>query len=953
MIKVEHYFRVPFGNIILVSSLVFSLVVQIGAQRKELDSLLIEIEKPMSDSVACDIIGWTAGYFWAYDLDSAMLLLDRSMEMCRKVNHREIIYKNYYRYATTYYYLGEIDSALISIDRGLEAMEGFDNIKFQAGFLNIKSVIYDGVGDYQRSIDANLEAAKLFESINDSLNLYAQYNNIAKVYIHIMDYENGRKYAQMAIDGLRETKDSVTLAISLITLSNVDQGDTLSLFKDEIDEALLIGRKLNSTSILGLANLSKGSLYYRKGQFEQALPFYEEALANNKKAGHGTQYLTSMRIVGQIRSTLGERELGERLLKGTLQEAIEYSNYENIEATKMELFFHYNRYNQHKEANKYLLEYTELKDSTYHEELALQAQNAREKFQTEQKEKQIVEQQLEIARQSHARNQVLYGGLLALLLASGIFTWYYQRQKRKKQEAELALKLEKAEAENLRHLDELKSNFFTNLSHELRTPLTLILGPLKKAQESTKEEATRKEIELAHRNASKLHSLVNEIMDLSKLEAGKLKMERHKMPFEALMRRIFYSFESLAGMRNIDLTWENQLRNNYLIHIDQKRFEKVINNLVSNAVKFSPDRSRVSLTVEERGNQVLIKVQDQGMGIAKEDLPHVFDRFFQTKRNNAPLEGGTGIGLAYAKEIVQRFDGDITAESELGQGSTFTVHLPLALFEVFDGVSQLATPPKESQKVKTYNPITIGGEKPRILVVEDHPEMSAYIKTLLEQDYRVETALDGKEGLEKMMKEQFDLVTTDIMMPNMDGFELREEVLKNESKRQIPFVMLTARAMEEDKLRGLRLGVDDYLTKPFSAEELQARIKNLLQNKIEREESENNPQEEHEALNADQQVMKRAEEFVLEHLDDVKLSVPELSKALGYSQRQITRIIKRISGLTPVNFILEMRLQRGRQLIEQKKYSSIDQVRYEVGIESASYFSRKFKERFGKSPSEF
>ena len=445
-------------------------------------------------------------------------------------------------------------------------------------------------------------------------------------------------------------------------------------------------------------------------------------------------------------------------------------------------------------------------------------------------------------------------------------------------------------------------------------------------------------------------------MDLSKLEAGKLEMTHRQLPFIPLLRRIFFSFESLAKMRDIELVFDNKLTDNYLINTDLKRFEKVINNLVSNAIKFSDNGSKVELIVDKEGQHFNIRVKDYGKGIHPDDLPYVFDRFYQSSRPSRYLDGGTGIGLAYANEIVKRFGGTLSVESTLKKGSKFICMLPANNFETMPAS---AIGPELSQELEVespamdaYVPITIGGQKPKVLVLEDNAEMQGYLRSLLEAYYNVEIAVDGQAALDKLEDGIYDLITSDIMMPRMDGFEFRENVMKQDDKKNIPFIMLTARAMEEDKLRGLRMGVDDYLTKPFSSEELLTRIDNLLRNKLERDDYRKEEDEE-ENLNAEQKILKQAEEYVLNNIDDLNLSVPLLAKELGYSQRQVARVMKKLTGLTPVNFILEMRLQKARQLLEAKTFLSVDEVRYEIGIESASYFSRKFKERFGRNASSY
>jgi DNA-binding response OmpR family regulator len=257
-----------------------------------------------------------------------------------------------------------------------------------------------------------------------------------------------------------------------------------------------------------------------------------------------------------------------------------------------------------------------------------------------------------------------------------------------------------------------------------------------------------------------------------------------------------------------------------------------------------------------------------------------------------------------------------------------------------------------------FAPITIAGEKPRLLVVEDNPDMGKYLVQILEGQYQCVLATDGEEAIKQLKNGRFDCITSDVMMPNMDGFELREAINQNQEWRQIPFLLLTARNLEDDKIRGFQMGVDDYVTKPFSTRELRARIHNLISNKLERDsfakaEEAEVTAEKLPVLTEAQKLLKQAEAAILERLDDPHFGVEDLARAVNYSSRQLSRLLKKYTGLSSVNFILEVRLQKARELLEKRLCASVIEAQYEVGISSTSYFTRKFTERFGKNPSEF
>jgi len=397
-------------------------------------------------------------------------------------------------------------------------------------------------------------------------------------------------------------------------------------------------------------------------------------------------------------------------------------------------------------------------------------------------------------------------------------------------------KQRKVANKKLKQLDTAKSRFFANISHELRTPLTLILAPLENAIEKVKSKSVKEDLQLARSNSKKLFTLVNEIMDLSKLESGKMQLKETAVDLEILLRRIFFSYQSLAQVRGFDLSFNYHLPKDLGVQLDIEKFEKVLNNLLSNAFKHSKSGGVITMDVSNEKGNLKIGIQDTGKGISKENLEKIFDRYYQIEGEGEPLQGGTGIGLAYAKEITQLFGGDLRVESELDKGSNFILTVPLkktVLKKIISTDSEEIFKPVQS-KIET--PVySFQNGKPHLLIVEDNPEMSKFLVQTLSNLFQCTTAMDGIEALNKLENQKFDLITSDVMMPNMDGFTFLEKVHEKEDFLTTPVIMLTARTLEEDKLRGFQLGVDDYLTKPFSTKELIARINNLLRNKAERE----------------------------------------------------------------------------------------------------------------------
>lgn len=459
----------------------------------------------------------------------------------------------------------------------------------------------------------------------------------------------------------------------------------------------------------------------------------------------------------------------------------------------------------------------------------------------------------------------------------------------KMEETELAKTEIEKQAIKLREMDKVKTRFFANISHELRTPLTLINAPLEALMDNgdyKDDEVLNETIGVARRNGGRLKSLIDEILDLTKLEAGKLKLIENPVNLKELIELSLERYELGFRAKSIDFKLDFQLQEDFTTNLDGSQASKVINNLLSNALKFTPEEGKVSIDVRSKPNDkslVQIIVKDTGEGIHPDDLPFVFNRFYQSELADKKAEGGTGIGLSLAYELAKLFGGDLHAESKLGKGSKFIFELPkrevdpglvapMAVIMDKDLLSSL------SETIKNYSQ-KFDIEKPCLLITEDHPEMRAFIAKTLSPFFTIHQAENGRIGLSVLKEQSIDIVITDVMMPVMDGFELLEAIKADEALHQISIIMLTARADHESRLQALTLGIDDYLTKPFSNAEFLARIKNILENRIKiiREfKALSNPEEN-----------QKLEEFILMHdLSERELDILKLM-AQRYSNQEI------------------------------------------------------------------
>lgn len=815
--------------------------------------------------------------------------------------------------------------------------------------------------DYAQAVSYFEKAIEIAKEKKEYKTLGGLYCNVGVIYHSQEDYEKAKKFYYLAIEQLKIDGDLGYLANIYSNLSKIvgDKGGDLNEGLALLDSAYTIYQQMDMPNQMAAVLGSKGDLYSYWDRHEASIQYSKMALALLKE----DTAQKGMLLGGIFKSYLNLGQYEKALEYGEKALAI-LDNRDGelriITGMHQNLVRAYTQVNDGANARKYFEKSLALSDSLYSLRNQSVAEEFDVKFETAKKEKEIIAQKLLITQEKNTRHQILIGGAVLFLLASFLFQAFYFRAKRKSQAAEKALFKEQQEAEKLRELDQLKSTFFTNISHELRTPLTLVAAPLNDALQEVKPSPLKSHLTLAHSNTQKLLQLVNEILDLSKLEAGKVKVKLSTVPLLETVRRLFYSFESMAQIRGLQLVFNSTISKDLIVYLDSKKFEKIMNNLFSNAIKFTARGGTVALNANQKNGHFQFEVADDGLGISAEELPQIFDRFYQSTTEGTPLQGGTGIGLSLAKELAQLLKGDLTVASEINAGSRFTLELPLALVDAENPISKeskqeaIIVEPSPLVAQPSYIPLLVNGQKPRILIIEDNKDMSDYLSQCLSKDYQCTKAYDGLEALKILENQSFDLITSDVMMPSMDGFSFREKLIQNPEWRQIPFVMLTARSMEEDKIRGLRLGVDDYLTKPFQVNELKARLHNLLSNKLEREAFQKEaPTEEEKPLTVEEQLLKNAETFVLKRIDDTQLRVEDLAKAVQLSTRQLSRTMGKLIGISPVNFILEIRLQKARQLLERQQFSTVSEIRYEIGIESASYFTKKFTERFGRNPKDY
>lgn len=566
-------------------------------------------------------------------------------------------------------------------------------------------------------------------------------------------------------------------------------------------------------------------------------------------------------------------------------------------------------------------------------------------------------------------------GLITAALVAGVVRFRSRQLERKNEELERIIRDRTAEistqniqlehqaeelrtqTERLKEMDKIKSNFFTNISHEFRTPLTLILAPLeKKLQESPKDV----EAEMMHRNGRRLQNLINQLLDLSKLEAGQMKIYLCMNDLTNFVTLLLVSFEQLAETRSITFT-RSVPDLPVKAYFDSEKIETILYNLLSNAFKFTPEGGTVSFAMTTGTNQewVEFSIRDTGPGIPAAQIPLIFDRFYQADGGTRREFEGSGIGLALTRELVTLMEGDINVTSEPDAGSTFTVRLPLlhqGQNAVAEAIAFESVPGRDIRAAEETMASGLGTDgEHTILLVEDNQDLRHYLIGILEKSYTVLSAGNGQEGLTLALDVVPDLIISDMMMPKMDGFTFCEEIRKHEATSHIPFILLTARSSIESRLAGLELGADDYLTKPFHLVELQTRIKNLLEQRSNlRKRFSQELRIAPKAVtvaSVDEKFVSKVMEAVQANMGDPTFSVEMLSELVGMSRKNLHRKLVALTGQAPNEFIRLFRLKTARQLLEQKA-GTVKEIAFSVGFNNLSYFSKCFREQFGVAPTE-
>lgn len=503
-----------------------------------------------------------------------------------------------------------------------------------------------------------------------------------------------------------------------------------------------------------------------------------------------------------------------------------------------------------------------------------------------------------------------------------------------------------------------KLQFFTNISHELRTPLTLIADPVNYIiHDDNLNSQQRSMLQIVQRNVLVLIQLVSEILDFRKVQNGKMELRLSDFNLAESMKQWIKLFCVSAQKKHIAISMDAP--DTIMLRADQDKIERICYNLLSNALKYTSEGGEISLMAKEEGGRVMISVADNGCGISSDELPYIFDRFYQAKNAGR----GTGIGLAIVKAFTELHHGEVSATSIEGKGSTFTIHIPVrqkgeVTNQPTEKIEQLVEPssaeevPNQARHIdELIQPYQT--DKPEVLIIDDNIDIRTYLRSVLSEKYNVSEAADGKVGLELARKIVPDIVLSDIMMPVMDGLAFCQQLKTDKAISHIPVILLTARSLDEQRAEGYEHGADAYLSKPFSLRLLLSRIDNLIESRKKLNQTWSKGVEDDEIGNIsneiDKSFLKQLRKIIQENLANSDLSVEQIGDEIGLSRVQLYRKVKALTGYSPVEIVRKARLTRARHLLQTTE-RTVSEVAYAVGFSTPSYFSKCYKDEFGENP---
>lgn len=911
------------------------------------------------------------------DIDQAIVYYSESLALSQEIGEpatrQQILSHN--SLGISYGRQGQYEESIYYFQQALELAESVNDPHNIANNHNNLGIVYRIMGDYPRSIFHYKEALKRDEIKNDSSGIATVCANLGALFVFMEEPQEAERYFQRAYDirlAIGETHKSVALYsnIAFIYLESEQFDRALPLF----EKALAEYEENDDLANASLMRMNLGNIYFQQAKFREAESLIKQAMQEADRLKLGERQVSSRCHLVSVKVELRQYEEAERLAR----EAITLAQSLDLLPSKADAYraaaIAAEAKGDYVTALSFHRKHKEFSDSIFNASASKAFKNQQVIMQVEAKDRQLEAQASEVSSlnqqvsyEKRWKWMLLFVSVLLFIIGALFYQKYVQRRKYA-EEMEQKNEQIASQKEELKKLNQMKSHFFANISHEFRTPLTLILGPTEQLLTQFPHGKEHQKLNWIYRNGQKLQKLINQLLDLSKIEAGKLTLQCSQQDIVKFSHRICSAFESLAQQRHIHLKPPKRTEPLY-VYFDAPKLEQVLNNLLNNAFKFT-EEGFISLQVEEitqnDTSYASIILSDSGMGIHADQLPFIFERFFQADQDEKTAFEGTGIGLSLCKELVDLHFGKIEVDSEQGKGTRFRILIPMGRAHLADEhISPLTDSSERVQHVPSsaftdsslpLPEIQLANPKelPLTLIIDDNKDILDYLHSELLAKHRLLVATNGEEGWELVLKELPDLVISDIMMPVLNGLELCKKIKQDIRTDHIPVMLLTARMGEDQKIEGYRTRADAYVQKPFNITELSVIAQNLIDGRkiLRKRYTDQVIFSASEIANdtLEEQFLKRLTEVIEAHLTDSRFDVNTLCNELGMSKSQLNRKMKAVLGKSPNQYIRSYKLEKARQILKQTDLT-VAEVAYDVGFSSPAYFSKCFHDEFGYSPS--
>lgn len=908
------------------------------------------IEKKYSQGIA-DADYYHAQYFRRIQLpDSAIAMFKKSVSIAEKIKYFKGLAAGYNGLCRTYYLIGEIENSIAACEKGLKYTKKFEDTGnvILADTENALAIAYSRQNKMEEAITHLLKVDSLHKKtpLREDI-IAAAYQSLGNIYLQLKEYDSAEDYYLRANAEFEKIPSAGAFYFNttnvylgqvyyhkkLLAKADTVLGKTLVFFEGIKDERTVA--EINN--YLGLINLDQGNLVKAESYFLDAFNF-------QKENGYSLEASQSALQLGKVNLQNNNPSKAIPFLQEALKLNNEVKNGTVNQEAHAIISKAYAAMGNYAAAYENSQMAANIKDSIQQLQSADKIKELEGIYQTESRDKEIslltTQNQLAQQQKSNQRNILL--AVVIILLIAAIFFFFQYRNRQKTNE-------------KLKELDHAKSTFFTNISHEFRTPLTLINGPIEDQLASPKiSTVERKNLNTALRNTNRLKDLVDQLLALSKLESKnlKLKIQQSNLPQFLLAQAEGFAYSSKE--KNIKYSVHIE-KDEVVDWFDQDVIEKIIYNLIGNALKYTPENGEINVYGTRENSAYNFSIKNSGNSIPPEIQEKIFERFYQSSTRNP----GAGVGLALSKELAELHHGSIALFNEAEGLTEFKIEIPTQKSTYRSDqilIEGLPQEPINPQIISVEKNLPIAEDAPVLLIVDDNREIREYITSIFEQTYIIHTAMDGKVGFTHALENIPDVVISDVMMPEEDGFTLTKNLKENSLTSHIPVILLTAKSEITDKLEGMGIGADAYVTKPFNPQLLRANVENLLENR--RKLQQRFAQEvilmpkDISVSSADEQFLERLQKVMDSHITDPDFTTETFCQEMGVSRMQLHRKLKALTGQSTTEFLKSQRLKMALTLLREKKIN-ISEVGYLVGFNDPSYFARCFKQEYGVAPSQY